>query len=372
MKVHQFIFFGKELLIEAQHFKKMDIQRRIFTMMGNIKKLLAATLALAASIYATERVYLAPFSMIGLKQDFAIASEKLMNAYIEDDGRFVLVNYTEEDSVKAGDRESANKKAIERNCSKFIVTEFTRLGENVITSFKLYDVNNESPIWSDRLKAKNPDDFDPIIQRVARNIGTKYKAVDDNDIYSVTEQETKKPKKKGISSYYGLKILGELSLNPEPNMDAGLGFFMFYDARDFLFSLDWTMSNLGEDESKPMFIDLSLSIFYPFGTKNITPFIGGGLAYSWRTTYVEDNLNDKNYYIDETEYNANGLSLDIGGGVIFNRASRVMIIMQANYFVDLFSTPTVKLEEGKGKINVVKSDHHMNGFKFGLGLAIGF
>ena len=145
-------------------------------MMNNIKKLLAATLAVAASVYASERVYLAPFDMVGLNQNFAAPSEKLMNAYIEDDGRFILVNHSEEDSIKAGDRDAANKKAIEKNCSKFIIAEFTRLGENVITSFKLYDVNNESPVWTDRLKAKNPDDFDPIIQRVARNIGTKRKA----------------------------------------------------------------------------------------------------------------------------------------------------------------------------------------------------
>ncbi|MBR6450366.1 MAG: hypothetical protein IKS96_10570 [Fibrobacter sp.] len=337
--------------------------------MNCIKKLLATTLALAASIYAAERVYLAPFNMVGLNEDFATAAEKLMNAYIEDNGRYVLVNHAEDDSVKAGDRETANKIAAQKNCTKFITAEFTRLGENVITSFKLYDVNNESPVWSDRLKARNPDDFDPIIQRVARNIGSKKKATDDSDIYSVTEQETKNPKKKGVSSYWGAKIMGALPLNPsEAKMDAGLGFFVLYDARDLLFGLEWTSSNLGEDDNKTTLVDLSLSVYYPFLTTNITPYAGGGLAYSWRSNNTLDR------YGDSSAKTKSGLSLDLGGGVIFNRASRVMFMAQVNYFIDFFETDFIKmLKDKNGNIIGLQTDkHYMNGFKFGLGLAIGF
>lgn len=79
-----------------------------------IKKILAASLALAASIYATERVYMAPFNMIGLNENFALPAEKLLNTYIEDNKNFILLNYTEQDSVKAGDRVAANKKQSKR------------------------------------------------------------------------------------------------------------------------------------------------------------------------------------------------------------------------------------------------------------------
>ena len=165
--------------------------------MNSFKKFLALTLTFAASIYAAERVYMPPISAIGINENIGIAAEKLMNAYIDDGKRYVLINYTEDDSVKVGDRESINQKAIEKKCTKFIMAEFTRLGENVITSFKLYEINNEVPVWSDRLKANSPEDIDPIVQRVARNIGTRNKATHDDDIYAVTEQETKTPKKKG-------------------------------------------------------------------------------------------------------------------------------------------------------------------------------
>ena len=337
-------------------------------MMNSIKKILTASLALAASIYASERVYLAPFNMVGLNPDFGVAAEKLMNAYAEDDGRYILVNHAEEDSVKADDRSAINQKAIEKNCTKFIMAEFTRLGENVITSFKLYDINNEAAVWSDRLKAKNPDDFDPIIQRVARNIGTKKKATNDDDIYSVTEQETKKPRKKGVSTYHGLNIIGDLALAPEANMAAGLGYFMFYDARDFLFGLDISLSNLGSDDTKPTFYDITLSMFYPFGSSNITPFVGGGFAYSWRYTF----LDDASYYDNDDTIGASGISGNIGGGLIFNRASRVAFFIQAKYFFDFFSTEHVDkvVQTDRYSKAYTTKKYHVHGFKFSLGLGI--
>ena len=341
--------------------------------MNCFKKLFLATLALAASIYAAERVYLAPFSMVGLNEDFGIAAEKLMNAYIDDNGRYVLVNYTEDDSVTVGDRTSANNVAIKKNCTKFILAEFTRLGENVITSFKLYDVNNESPVWSDRLKAKNPDDFDPIIQRVAKNIGTKKKATNDDDIYTVTEQETKNPKKKGVTTYWGGKIVGSLPLNPsEAKMDAGLGAFVLYDAKDLIFGFDWTMSNLGESNDRTTIIDLTLSAYYAFNTSNISPFAGGGLSYSMRTNRTEEIYENGHYYGRNDDAESNGISMQIGGGVLFNRASRVMFITQVNYFIDFFETPFYKLDQDKsGNYNLIEKKHYLNGFKFSLGLAIG-
>ena len=166
-----------------------------------MKKILLSVLILAVALFAAEKVYLAPVGLTGMHDDYAVASSKLMKAYIEDDGRFILVVGTAEDGVKADDQAAVSKKAAEKGCSKYIIAEFTRLGENVIMSFKLYNVGSEAPIWDDRLKARNPDDFDPIIQRVARNIGTKHKAVDDSDIYSVTEQETKTPKRKGVNAF---------------------------------------------------------------------------------------------------------------------------------------------------------------------------
>jgi len=367
--VYRFISHTRFCSLEQVHVGLSEIKKEIIKM-SSLKKIFATSLALAASIYAAERVYMAPFNMIGLNENFALPAEKLLTTYIEDNKDLILVNYSEEDSIKAGDREAANKKAIEKKCSKFIITEFTRLGENVITSFKLYDVNNESAVWSDRLKAKNPDDFDPIIQRVARNIGTKNKATDDDDIYSVTEQETKSPKKKGTTAYLGGQITGMLSVNPDARFDGGFGVFLLYDAKNCWFGFDWSINNLDSKNSeKPTLSGLTLSAYYPFGTKNITPFIGGGLTYSRRTLEIDtEKYRD---YKDDDELVASGITGEFGGGVLLNRASRVMFLIQAKYFVDFFESPTVDYKPTKTGTDVAVKNYYLNGFKFSLGLGFG-
>ena len=64
--------------------------------------------------------------------------------------------------------------------------------------------------------------------------------------------------------------------------------------------------------------------------------------------------------------------MEAGGGVVFNRASRVMAIAQVNYFVDFFTTPFFEAKKDtKGNSAGIKKNHYMNGFKFSLGLALG-
>ena len=335
--------------------------------MNKFKLLIFVALALTALVYAKERVYLAPFSMIGLNEDLGIVAEKLMNAYIDENGRYILVNYTEQDSVKPSDFTSTNKVALEKNCSKFIMAEFTQLGSQVIASFKLYDVNNEAPVWSDRLKAANPDDFDPIIERVARNIGSNKKAT--NDIYTVTEQETKKPKRKSVSTYLGLKIIGETAFN-HSSTDAGFGIFLFYDAGNILFGLDYSGKNFRKEDKDEVTlldlknIDLHLSVYYPFGTKNITPFIGGGMGYS-----SHESSNDFG-----KKYSGNGATLMLGGGALFNRAGRISLFAQLHYFIEFFDTPFEKIEEDRVTKEPVSkiTKKQLNGLNYSLSIAVGF
>lgn len=330
-------------------------------MMNKLKMLFIAVLAFTSLIDASERVYLAPFNTIGINEDLGITAEKLMHAYIDENGRFVLINYAQSDSVEAGDYESINKVAIQKNCSKFIIAEFTRLGQNVISSFKLYDVNNEKPVWSDRLKAANPDDLDPIIERVARNIGTKKQASDDDDIYTITEQETQPLKKIGISGYFGINVVGDLEITPNTNMLAGIGLFTLLDAKRVFFGIDFTLTNMGEELNKPTFYDLSLSVHYPFGTSNNTPFIGGGLSYSWHITFDD---NDELPFTPE-ELSTNGLTGFVGGGILLNRASKVAFLLQAKYFIDFFNTPYVE-EIAPKKFK--KTNKHIQGLKFSIGI----
>ena len=353
-----------------------------------MKKFLFGILALSVALFAAEKVYLAPVGLTGMHEDYAVASSKLMKAYIEDDGRYILVVGTAEDSVTADNQEAVRKKASEKGCAKYIIAEFTRLGENVIMSFKLYSIEKEAPIWDDRLKARNPDDFDPIIQRVARNIGTKHKAVDDSDIYSVTEQETKTPKRKGVNSYIGMSVGGLMATQPEVEVYAGLDFWLLYDAQVILFGIDWDMYGLGDDTPLD-YMDFAISAYYPFGTKAITPFIGGGLAYSHAEFNSEISREDLGYdksttdyydyygyyYYDNDRYidESSGLTGFIGGGVMFNRSSRVMFITQVKYMLNFYKNDIYEAKKkDDGTVDIVKKDKAVQGLVFNVGIGYGF
>ena len=343
-----------------------------------MRKILLSVLALAVALFAAEKVYLAPVGLTGMHEDYAVASSKLMKAYIEDDGRYILVVGTAEDGVKADNQAAVSQKAAEKGCSKYIIAEFTRLGENVIMSFKLYNVGSEAPIWDDRLKARNPDDFDPIIQRVARNIGTKHKAVDDSDIYSVTEQETKTPKRKGVNAYIGMSVGGLMAVQPEVEVFAGLDFWLLYDAQVILFGIDWDMYGLGDDAPVD-YMDFAISAYYPFGTKAITPFVGGGLAFS-NTEYSSDIPKEyrsgyNSYYYDDDEYDdeSSGLTGFIGGGVMFNRSSRVMFIAQVKYMLNFYRNDIYETKKkDDGYVDVISKHHAIQGLVFNVGIGYGF
>ena len=348
-----------------------------------MKKILFAIVALSVALFAAEKVYLAPVGLTGMHGDYAVASSKLMKAYIEDDGRFILVVGSSQDGVTADNQEAVRAKAVEKGCSKYIIAEFTRLGESVIMSFKLYSVDKEAPVWDDRLKARNPDDFDPIIQRVARNIGTKNKAVDDSDIYSVTEQETKTPQRKGVNAYIGMSVGGLMAVQPEVEVFAGLDFWLLYDAQVILFGIDWDMYGLGGDTPLD-YMDFAISAYYPFGTRAITPFVGGGLAFSQTEyeskvpraeRYTDSDVYSYNYRSDDYEYNdeSSGLTGFVGGGVMFNRSSRVMFVAQVKYMLNFYKNDIYKSKKDeKGNTIISVKDHAIQGMIFNVGIGYGF
>lgn len=360
-----------------------------------IRNILIAATVLGASAIAAEKVYMPPVGTTNIHSDYGVAAQKLVKTYIEDDGRFILIEGTAEDSVDISKPESVNSKATAKGCTKILVAEFTRLGENVILSFKLYNTGNDAPIWQDRLKAANPDDFDPIIQRVARTIGTNQKATTDQDIYNVTENETKQPKRMKAFSYFGLGLGGMVPLSPVVDMAPGINFFGMYDTQSFLIGLDADLWGLS-DQSRYTYADFGISAYYAFGRKFIAPYIGGGMNYSivdFRTevthprttreydyTIGESKTKTSNVKDDYTDTKS-GIGAFVGGGVMLNRASNIVLFAEAKYFVNFY-----KLVEPQSKVTEEEWDSYWSddnkipkkssklfqGFMFNLKLGYGF
>ncbi|WP_144063764.1 hypothetical protein [Fibrobacter sp. UWR2] len=321
-----------------------------------IKHIALFAAILTISSFAAEKVYMAPVGTTNIHSDYGIAAMKLMKTYIEDDGRFILIEGSAQDSVTIEKQETVKNKAVAKGCSKYIIAEFTRLGESVILSFKLYSTSQDAPIWTDRLKAANPDDFDPIIQRVARNIGTREKATSDQDIYNVTENETKLPKRKKVNSYFGIGIGGMVPLSPIVEMTPGVNLFGMYDTQTLLIGLDANFWGMGTD-NRYSYADIGISIHYPFGRKFIAPYIGGGLNLSsvdfntdvthpYTSSEYDDSVKRNRVTTkDRTDtytYTSSGVGAYGGAGIMFNRASSIALFFEVKYFVDFY-----KLEEPK-------------------------
>lgn len=332
-----------------------------------MKKILFSVLALAVSLFAAEKVYLAPISLVGMHNDYGIVSSKLMKAYIEDDGRYVLVVGSDQDSVSVDNQTAVKEKAVSLGCSKYILAEFTRLGENVLMSFKLYNTDSEAPIWDDRLKAKNPDDFDPIIQRVARNIGTKRKATTDDDIYSVTQKETEEPTRKAVSSYIGVSLGGLFAMQPDVDALAGISVFLHYDFGYLLAGID--AGFYGLDNQLEMG-NINLSVYYPFGSRALTPYVGGGIGIGY-TTF--DSEIEGIYGSYDYEDDRGGLSGFLGGGLLINRNSKLLLNLNARYVLNFYKTKNYEVRKNdNGGKDLVQKSHAINGFMVNFGIARGF
>ena len=324
---------------------------------------------LVASVFASERVYMPLFELTNIHEDYQYATSKLFQRYADKDGRYEVVIPAQTDSLQTQPSKADVQKTAERKgCTKFILADLTRLGETVVVTLSLYGTQSGNLLWSDAMKAAGPNDLDPILERMAKNIGTENVASKTDDIYTVTQKEETKLRKKRANKSFGFGIMGFTMLNnPGPRFQPGLEIFWSYDSRNIFFQIDGSFNFYSDsedytytdsyNEKNTISVDetlvnlsLGLSAYYPFLDGSSTPFLGGGVSFtSTVTSYDSDS-----YYYDEDGDSKTGLWVRLGGGFLFNRTSTVTFRIRAEY---AFST--------------YKVEHHiMHGPQ--VGLEIGF
>lgn len=293
-----------------------------------------AILFACAYALAAEKVYLPSFELTNVHDDYRSAATKLFQRYAEKDGRYEIVTPKEGDSLSLSpSREKIQQVAKSRNCSKFVLGDMTRIGETVIVTVSLYNVQDGKLAWSDAMKAKTPDDIDPILERMGKNVGTGRVASESDDIYNVTQKETEKLRKKRLNRYFGFGIVGLLQIpDPGPQFEPGLDFFWLYDSRNLLLQLDCSFDYYNDTDDKSSFWDflLGISAYYPLLDRSTTPFIGGGVSYGFSYASYERRDDGDYYSTSETDDNS-GILLRAGGGIFFNRTSNVILQIRAEY-----------------------------------------
>lgn len=325
---------------------------------------------------AAEKVYLAPIRLEGIHEDYSLASAKLMKAYMEEDGRFTLVEGTAQDSATIGDQAKIEQVAKSKECTKYIVAEFTRLGEDVTMSFKLYEVGNAAPVWSDAPKAHGPDEFDPIIQRVSKKMGVKEvsenKAPQSSSSSATVVQQPSSSSKSNDIVYFGMSISGFMALNPIAEMDAGFSLFLLYDSRSaFFFTVDFNSYGLSS-ESNLSYFDFGITVDYPFGTKLFTPFAGAGLSYSMNS-YEYDGNEQYSFITGFESTEDHGITGFLDGGIMFNRTGKLMFILRTRYICNFYKTTSYDIEKDKmGGLEIIRKKNLIHGPSISLGMGYGF
>ncbi len=320
--------------------------------MTKIKFLILAFLALCfleqTIAQQTQKVYMPFFEVLNLKKEFQYSTTKLLKTYIESGGRYEVIMQAQADSVVIGDNADAVQRiAKERNVNYFITGSLNRLGETVVVSINLHETETGNRIWFDQLKARTPDDFDPIFQRIGKSIGTNNKATGADDIYSVTQYDSKELATKESTSRFGISIGGMYPLGQQSSAGVLSGFSIVwdYDNRNMIFGV------------RPAIYFSDMMVVYNIGIEVMKPFTsnangwfaGGGMAIGGTAFYRMENETymigswSGSTYVNtpaqrrvEASHKNGGLLISAGGGYMFNRTSRVNLRASANYVQGLY------------------------------------
>ncbi|MEO9477458.1 MAG: hypothetical protein ABJG41_18070 [Cyclobacteriaceae bacterium] len=282
------------------------------------KLILLFALALTGlTAHTQEKVYFPYFEMINVHGGYQYSTSKLLKTYIDNAGRYQLIlpPKQEEGDYFPETFAETRENALAQGAPFFLTGEMNALEDIMIVSIGLYRTDDGQLIWSDLLKAASLDDLDPILILLSKAVGTKTKASQMEDIYSVSEFETNELTKKDASSTFGVYIGGVHTFHPNVrnNFSSGFGAKISYDLRDLILDLNGEFY-FGDVDV----LDFNLSALYPFTQGRKTPFVGGGLGYgSHRITQDEASFAPSE--------NAKGLLGYAHAGYIFSRTSNVQL-----------------------------------------------
>src|SRR3990167_302437 len=291
--------------------------------------ILLTTALLLGQDKATKKIYISWFEAINMNKGFSESTTRLFKNYVNDEGKFEAVISERMDSIPLT-QEEIKRKAQSKGAEFFTMAEMNRIGERVIVSLFMYKTQDGSKIWSDKLKADTPEYLDPIIQRLARNLGTEIKGTNDNDIYSVTSNESKELATITSHNYFGITIGGAVGINfKRKGMLTGLGMLYSYDTRDFIYDMKGSFHFNHYDRS---IWSLSIEVFKPLNQlQKKTWYAGGGVAWVGVGVPVKEKYQVYSYYSSPTYEErtisdiTGGLMLLAGGGYVFNRNSDVVL-----------------------------------------------
>lgn len=274
-----------------------------------------ACLWLCFSAAAQEKVYFPLFELLNVHPDYQYSTSKLLKTYVDSNGRYEMVLPSKTDSLSGMETlDEIQNKARLLNANYFLIGEMNALKDIMIITISLYKTADGQKVWTDILKARTVDDLDPILQLIAKSLGTTMKASEAEDIYSVSQYNSPALNKRNANTSFGVFIGGTYTFYPhvQNNFSSGLGLKLSYDTRNLIFDINGELYFSVID-----IYNLNLNVLYPFSKGAQTPFLGGGLGFGGHS--IDTNSSEF-----MTSSNG-GLLLYAHGGYLFNRTSTVQV-----------------------------------------------
>lgn len=297
--------------------------------------------------FAQERVFLPYFEVINLKADYQYSVSKLLQTYIEDGNKYKLVIYAQFPDLKAAlAEETLVAEARKNKCPYYLKGELNRIGEVVIVSLKMYKTDDQSLIWSDRLKASGPEDLDKVVEKLGVNMGSTTKASKDENMNLVTEHQSNALNK--VTAEYrfstGINLVAPLNGYSSSTL-YGFSTAGYYDNRNWIGMLRFQYLTSGGsdfeagDRESSQYIG-SIEAYYPLSPKNSTFYVGGGLgicrgSIAKYEAYTNSPGSPTTSYQSE-EKAGSGAVINGSYGYIFGRNSSLKGIVSLNLSTSAF------------------------------------
>jgi hypothetical protein len=311
--------------------------------------LVALVMALGTSrAFANQlRVAVLPMSGVNIHPGYLEAARDIFKDHLMGTGQFYVIGVP----GHPPDHELTPDEALERGRAAqadLVVTgHIIHLAGTARVRITALRTSDGSIAYSDGMTtAGGPDDLDPVMKRLAVGFATGKPVSQTGEIDSVTQREADPYLKQTATRVFGVRVGAIVPLDrPEGEVTTGtgLGIFWLYDAREFMGEI-WGDFYVASAERFSIF-DFGIGGYYPFTRKNITPYAGGGAAWS------ASQLGGAG---------ANGVRLNGAFGLLIGRLWSVQVRGEVGYFVNLFGE--------RSYISNNKTYSHGPLFTLGLGL----
>jgi hypothetical protein len=336
--------------------------------------------ALALSIAATpaaradaggppQKVALLPMSGTNVHPGYLDAGRDIMKDHLLATGRFQVITVPGE----SGNQELSGDQAValgrQAGADLALVTHLTRLGGTGRVRLMAYRIADGAIAHADSIAfSGGPDDLDPALRRLAMGLATGKRADQTAEIDSVTQKDADPYLKQEATRVFGLRLGTLVPLSRpggrDPKAYPGIGIFWMYDARSFIgeVALDLNLGNGGNDDPSENGNGGGFSVgiggYYPFSRGNLTPYVGGTVAYAFANQFGGAG--------------ANGIRITPSFGVLFGRLSTVQFRGEIGYFVNTFGERSYSFVSGPNQTVTPDSSSSRVAHGPTLGIGIGF